>query len=356
MPAMALTGSSPRRLGALRRCGVRVRASAAASEARTVRVGRVDVPPLSPAIQGVVDACLDYDMALYTPIEVPGFGKIGCCCDGVVEALQRHPDVFSIDTGTCLITMREEFDTFDKRTEAMAAVSEDLHRRGYTGKWRDEPFPATMAYDAEPAFAVERAVVPLLGLRGYGVHANGLVRDPAAPGGFRLWVGRRAADKATWPGKLDHVAAGGQPLGLDPRANMVKECGEEAGIGPELAEAGLVSAGAVSYRLGQTDQRMIEGTSGVASSEPVHSLKRDVLFVYDLELPADFVPVPVDGEVESFALMDLQSVVDTIAHTDDFKPNVALVIVDLLVRRGVITPEQPGFLKLVRSLRLLDCQ
>ena len=85
-------------------------------------------------------------------------------------------------------------------------------------------------------------------------------------------------------------------------------------------------------------------------------MKRDVLFVYDLELPADFVPVPVDGEVESFALMDLQSVVDTIANTDDFKPNVALVIVDLLVRRGVITPEQPGFLKLVRSLRLLDCQ
>ena len=26
-------------------------------------------------------------------------------------------------------------------------------------------------------------------------------------------------------------------------------------------------------------------------------LKRDVLFVYDLELPADFVPTPVDGEV-----------------------------------------------------------
>lgn len=45
-----------------------------------------------------------------------------------------------------------------------------------------------------------------------GVHLNGFV---CLPGGSReLWVARRSASKPTWPGKLDHIAAGGQPHGL----------------------------------------------------------------------------------------------------------------------------------------------
>ncbi len=49
----------------------------------------------------------------------------------------------------------------------------------------------------------------------------------------------------------------------------------------ELAAA-AVPAGLVSY----------------VSLQP-EGLKPDVLFVYDLELPADFVPSPQDGEVRS---------------------------------------------------------
>lgn len=57
-------------------------------------------------------------------------------------------------------------------------------------------------------------------------------------------------------------------------ANVVKECGEEAGVPPPLA-ATARPAGCVSYA-GMTPE----------------GLKRDVLFVYDLELPADFQPAP----------------------------------------------------------------
>lgn len=53
-----------------------------------------------------------------------------------------------------------------------------------------------------------------------------------------------------------------------------QECGEEAGIPPELA-ATAIAAGAVSY----------------AALQPA-GVKRDVLFVYDLRLPPDFVPTP----------------------------------------------------------------
>lgn len=53
-----------------------------------------------------------------------------------------------------------------------------------------------------------------------------------------------------------------------------QECGEEAGIPPELA-ATAVAAGAVSY----------------TALQPA-GVKRDVLFVYDLRLPPDFMPSP----------------------------------------------------------------
>lgn len=45
-----------------------------------------------------------------------------------------------------------------------------------------------------------------------GVHVNGFVTLP--DGSQELWVARRSATKPTWPGKLDHIAAGGQPHGL----------------------------------------------------------------------------------------------------------------------------------------------
>ena len=63
----------------------------------------------------------------------------------------------------------------------------------------------------------------------------------------------------------------------------------------------------------------------------------DVQFVFDLELPADFVPVPVDGEVECFELWDLERVCALIeAPTGGgalFKPNVCLVVIDFLIRK-----------------------
>ena len=45
-----------------------------------------------------------------------------------------------------------------------------------------------------------------------GVHINGYVTLP--DGSREMWVARRSRSKPTWPGRLDHVAAGGQPHGL----------------------------------------------------------------------------------------------------------------------------------------------
>lgn len=143
------------------------------------------------------------------------------------------------------------------------------------------------------------------------------------------------------PQRDEHLLAtahpGGQPHGISPQENVVKECGEEAGIPPALAAA-AVPAGAVSYSC------MYKG-----------NLKRDVMFVYDIELPESFVPQPQDGEVEEFMLWPMSKVMQVVAEGVQFKPNCQLIIIDFLIRHGHITPEQRGYLELLASLRSGDC-
>jgi len=129
--------------------------------------------------------------------------------------------------------------------------------------------------------------------------------------------------------------------------NVIKECGEEAGIPSDLAKK-AVAAGAVSYAC------VVE-----------RGVKSDVLFVYDLVLPEDFIPKPNDGEVgstssslkrstlqvESFTLMSIEEISDIIRATDLYKPNCALVIIEFLIRHGLVLPDQNGYLDLLSALR-----
>lgn len=125
-----------------------------------------------------------------------------------------------------------------------------------------------------------------------------------------------------------------QPYGISCAENVVKECWEEAGIPKELAAA-AVSTGFVSY-----------------VSMSAEGLKPDVLFCYDLQLPEDFVPKPQDGEVEEFMLWDLEKVAAVIVESQEYKPNCCLVVIDFLIRHGYVTPEEPGYLQLVKQLKV----
>lgn len=163
---------------------------------------------------------------------------------------------------------------------------------------------------------LDRGALPRFGVIGVGVHLNGLVRRAD---GLHLWVAKRAEDKKLDPGKLDHLVAGGVPAGYTPFAALLKEAEEEAGL-PEAMAAQARQVRVFKYNM-----------------ERPEGLRRDVLFAYDLELPEDFVPQPMDGEVESFALWPLARVAEVLSHTDAFKFNVALVLIDLLLREGFYT-------------------
>lgn len=54
--------------------------------------------------------------------------------------------------------------------------------------------------------------------------------------------------------------------------------------------------------------------------------------------------------------MDIENVQNIISTTDDFKDNCNLIIIDFMVRQGVIGPESPEYLEIVRSFRQGDCK
>ena len=196
--------------------------------------------------------------------------------------------------------------------------------------WRAEPFPVMEEWGDPPLLILERAACPHFGVRAWGVHMNGYVRRE---GGLHLWVATRVWDKPSCPGMLDNMIAGGQPIGIGLRENVIKEAAEEAAVPYELASR-AIPVGMVTYR-----------------HETEAGFKPDVLYAYDLELGGDFQPMNSDGEIAEFYLWPVARVMETVAGTRDFKFNCNLIVIDFLIRHGLIDPDRPDYIEIVEGLR-----
>jgi 8-oxo-dGTP pyrophosphatase MutT (NUDIX family) len=274
--------------------------------------------------------CNSYDPARAMPLWAGGH-RIGWLRRDNAEVLCRYDKVFGVQAdradllsaGSCAAVSA----AVDEVVEALVA-----ERR--IPKWRSETFDVAARWGEPPILRVDRGAVPFFGVRAYGIHVNGYRR---AGGDYRLWIGKRAANKQVSPGKLDNLVAGGIGNGHGAAATLVKEAEEEAGI-----EAALIArahaAGALTYRM-----------------ETKLGIRDDVMFVYDLEVPDDFTPANGDGEIAGFELMPLAGILERIRTTTDFKFNVNLVILDFAVRHGVLCPEDPEYLDVANGLhRSLD--
>ena len=130
------------------------------------------------------------------------------------------------------------------RSLAMEEVNQDLYSRGkITSKWRAEPYACVVAWDQMPPLQIERAATTYWGVHTFGVHCNGYVVEEDS-----LWVGKRAADKATFPGQLDNLSAGGLAVDERPAEAMVRELEEEASMEPGLAKQLLRPLATASHR------------------------------------------------------------------------------------------------------------
>ncbi|KAL0337427.1 UNVERIFIED_CONTAM: Nudix hydrolase 20, chloroplastic [Sesamum calycinum] len=254
--------------------------------------------------------CGDHQLSLI--IGEPDLQTAICGFCEFAKHLRRYQDVFTFPKNTscgshfgCHIELHPKLTTSEDRTKAIGDVVACLGEELIPGI-RNELYPVTSSFGAPSFFSLERAAAPYFGIKAYGVHMNGYVQRGNQK---YLWIGKRSKAKPTYPGKLDHLVAGGLPHGIPCGENLVKECEEEAGIPRSIASQ-------ASCRL---------------------------------------VPKNEDGEVESFKLVPVTHVANIISSTQFFKENCNLVIIDFLFRHGYIKPEELGYLKLLQSLRSGDC-
>jgi len=220
--------------------------------------------------------------------------------------------------------------------------------------WRGEQYPL-FAPSGKLFDQYERGAHGLLGTRCYGIHINGIVlhpeqvpnpdnsndsinpQNPRKPKIKALWLQRRSATKKTNPLKLDTIVGGGISYDSDPVITMIKEAAEEASIPNHMICADTATAVGVVHLNNQ------DTTGNVNISTE---------YIWDMLLPESFCPKPGDGEVEEFMLVSIEDVslilnmqvlatdkyLQTIKYllNDAFAPQPTLVIIDLLVRHGII--------------------
>lgn len=200
-------------------------------------------------------------------------------------------------------------------TSEITAAALALRAYGAVAGWRDERYRCERPvgdpcreFGAE-LFTLERAAFRTFGLMSRAVHINGRLPDGR-------WVcGRRAMTKATDPGKLDNLAAGGLMAGEDLLACARRELLEEAGV-PALLSALLGPRGAIR-----------------ATRWEVEGLHDEVLHIYDLALPDGFEPSNRDGEVSEFVVLDAHEARARLT-AGEFSPDAAAVMEQALQRLG----------------------
>jgi hypothetical protein len=277
-----------------------------------------------------IRSCNNYDPARVVPL-IAANARVGLLRRDNAEALRRFPGVFAAGKDKVELVARGDVAAVSR---AIDEVVDTLVSEGRVPKWRNETFEAAPRWGAPPVFCLDRGAVPFFGTRAYGVHLNGYLRQGNK---LCLWIGRRSPEKQVAPNKLDNLVAGGIGNGHGVDETLLKEGDEEASI-PRSLLRHAISASAISYRM-----------------ETKLGIRDDVLFVYDLEMPSDFVPKNRDGEIVHFELMPASAALERIRTTSDFKFNVNLVILDFAVRHGLLRPDDPEYLDVATGLhRPLD--
>lgn len=161
---------------------------------------------------------------------------------------------------------------------------------GLLGGWRNEAYRCWAAPGYPPGpeepglFDCERAGFRYLGMRSHAVHINGFATDGD------LWCGQRALTKATDPGLLDSLSAGGLTAGQSIWTVLQRELWEEAGL--------ALQSGQPLQWLGSID-----------SCRPVpEGWHHETLWVFNLALADGQIPVNQDGEVAQFQRLTPQEV------------------------------------------------
>lgn len=266
-----------------------------------------------------------FDPAGLVPFVIDG-SVVGHADPAFADALSGCPDVFAISDAELTLTI--DVSNRDEASRRVADVLGNLHQQGKVPGWRNELYPVFVE-PGEDLLYVERATATLLGIRTIAVNLNGFTEEQ---GQLSIWLQRRSKTKPISPGKLDVTVSGGLPANGDPFEDLVRECDEEAAIPAPLARRATYES-TIDFKARRED--------GVHHG---HYLN------YDLELPTDFAPANHDGEVDEFLKLTDEDVLSILTTSTEIAFDSALVLIDFMIRRGVIDEAHPEFEDLQKVL------
>lgn len=261
------------------------------------------------------------------------------------ETVEKMPwtDNFQIQDShprrVCVLDSSKGKDTADAVNSAfseiiMTCIEQDLFH--VLDHKHSEPFAVVGARYSSPVY-IERFATALFGVTSRGAH---LVAYCHGKSGMMVWIPRRAAHLYTYPNMLDTTVAGGVKSGVPPFQTIIEESDEEASLPESLIRERARCRGVISHM--NVTGKDFPGEQGLVTP--------DYVYVYDIELPEDVIPKPHDDEVSSFTLMPVEELRAALLR-EEFKPDSAAVLIEFLVRHGIITPEsEPDFVEI--SMRL----
>ena len=251
----------------------------------------------------------------FTPLLL-GSRRIGWLAPEHIEPLCRHLPRCHRDT-RAVIWQADALDS-EARSSLLAKAAERLRVEGWIRGWRNELYSYWGEIEDTPHperaewFRMERAAFRFFGLRSHAIHINGFRSDG------HIWCGIRALSKATDPGRIDNLAAGGLPAGESLLDCAIRELHEEAGLPAEIAGR-VQAAGRVLTR-----RREKEGWHDEA------------LLVYNLMLPDGVMPRNIDGEVSDFLCL---SPGEAMARMGEMTEDAAGVLAQGLLALRAASPE-----------------
>ena len=211
----------------------------------------------------------------------------------------------------------------------MHEIGKMLINKNYVDSLAEELFPCVKFLGGQEYFSLDRSIVEILGIKGYGVHLISYIKKNNR---IKLWVPKRASFKKVAPNKLDNTVAGGVSSKESIYDALSREAYEEAGINKALIK-----------------KAKLTGTLNYQWRNKKYSLRRDTLYLFELEVNHSFMPSCKDGEVEKYQLLDWQDTLENIKQTDNFKKNSALVTIIFLIRKGLINPRNENDYEKINS-------
>lgn len=288
------------------------------------------MPMISPErLLGCIRHFSAFERSRFRPFLCAG-QRIGWVTHEFTALLAADPEIFEVGPDSVCLAAR--LDDVETRSQAVNQTVWRQRDLPWFRRWNDEYAGVSAGRRDAPLLHLARCATVPFGVRTYGAHVNGYVREGS---GLRLWVARRASGEPDFGEQLDTLVGGFIGAGLTPDEIAERELGEEAGIDVERLRA----------------PRAVGVVSGIR--QEIEGVRPFSIYCYDLELGPGEEPVNRDGEIDGFELLTVPQVVERL-EAGRFKFNAVWVVVDWLMRNGFVAAEGRHFIELGDALRHQD--